>query len=252
MVLVLKSKYRSVNAVGILGKANQLRIPDYTPEADSDNTAGLGISFTLSYLLVIFYSFFTAFKKTKVGSTVLTKGKYSLTISQAMYNSEKSITFLMVGLMTYLGIFMLYRKNFFQMEGKRIAVSVLFSIFPIIFIIFTYYGPRCKIHYLFASAIFIAGTVIQFLIVSLYKEYFVNEPILDTYESIVFTMIVFAVIITLILVSILLLTNIKNNFPKQIVWLMRDVLAMSEYTHLILYGILLYMFSTFAALPSIS
>lgn len=241
--LTLKRKYR-IN-----------KIPGQIPgqeQSDSTNTAGLGISVTLTYFLIIFYALFTSWNKTgKVGSTVLSKGKNAFTISQGFYFSEKNITFLMAILFAVLGIVMLSRKNFIQMEWRRIALVSTFILLPLIMILFTYYGPNCDIHYVLASSIFIGGTIIQFIILSLYNEYYENEPVLETYKSLVDTMIIFAILIVLNFAATLYIKYNKNKIPKQVSWLLSDFLAISEYTHLIVYGILLYMFSTFAGLPDL-
>lgn len=247
MVLTLKRKYRQNN------NNNLYRIPNQT-YTDYDNTAGLGIALVLSYFLIIFYSLFTSWKKTgKVGSTVLSEGKYAFTISQAIHKSEKGVTFLMCLLFAALGLYVLYRKNFMQPELARTLVVIAFVIMPTIFIIFTYVGPDQKLHYPLAASIFIGGTIIQFLILNLYEKYFENEDVLETYNSLINTMVIFAILLTFILMFSLYIMTLKpKSVPKQLSWLLSDVLAISEYIHLIIYGILIFMFSTFAALPDLN
>jgi len=243
MTLTLKRKYRA------------LRIPTNPdhPKPDYNNTAGLGIATTLSYFLVIFYALFTSWNKTdNIGLSTNSQGRNSLTISQLMYNSEKVVTFSTTFLFAFLGIYMLYRKNFFELEARRVAVCVVFALIPIAFILITFYGPKCNIHYFIAAAVFIGGTVIQYLILDLYKTYFEDDKALDVYESMVDTMVVFAIIITGILIFSLVIKNSKKGlFPKELNWITSDTLAISEYIHLTIYGGLLYLFSTFNGLPSL-
>jgi len=246
MVLTLKKEYR---------RDSKLRVIKSEAESDSSNTAGLGLAVTLSYFIIVFYSLFTSIQKTcskrcKIGSALLSKGTKSFTVSQAMFYSEKGVTFLSAILFGVLGTNMLVRKNFAQPEFKRIFCFNLFVMFPIIAIIFTFIGPNNPWHYPFVTMIFIGGTVTQLFILNLYEKYFENEPILDTYKSLVYTMFFFVFILILSLIgSFILSKNAKSKNIKTLSWLFDDILASSEYIHLILYGILIYIFSTFAALP---
>jgi len=242
MTLTLKRSYKSYG----------IPVSSGSDKVDYSNTAGLGIAVVISYLLIIFYSLFTAWKRLgNIGSSVLSKGKNSFTISQSIYYSEKTVTVMMSILFGVLCVYMLYRKNFIQADFDRLIVVIPLLILPLIFIIFLYIGPNQSLHYPLAASIFIGGTIIQYFILELYNEYFENDQVLKTYQSLVMTMIIFAILITICLMFSFYTMHKPKMFHKKIVRFLSDILALSEYVHLILYGILLYMFSTFAALPSV-
>lgn len=238
-------------------------IPGYIPgdisEEDYSNTAGLGIAVTLSFIIIILYSVFTSHKATgKIGSAVLSKGKKYMTISQASYYSSKPITFLTTMLFACLGTYMLYRKNFFELEVERVIVIAFFILSPIVFMLFTFVGPNNILHFPLAGFVFIGGTITCYAIYSLYDKYFIDDQTLNNFKSLIIAMIIDMTIILLIIIfNLFILLNIRKpkkeqvKVPKQIIWFFDDLLAFGEYIHISIYIVILYIFSGFVALPSL-
>ena len=151
---------------------------------------------------------------------------------------------------TILGVLMLYRKNFAQLDYRMLFCFTIFTCLPLVFIIFTFIGPKNPWHYVLALIIFIGGTIVQYLIINLYEDCFKDNHILNVYSSIVDTM-VFFVGIMIFTISISFIVGKISKKYRPISLLMGDTMAIAEFVHLTLYGILLYMFSTFVALPDI-
>jgi hypothetical protein len=238
-------------------------IPGEIPGVDKDenysNTAGLGIAITISFLLIIIYSVVTASSTTKkIGSAVLSSGKKHFTVSQAVYYSAKPVTFITLIFFTALGMYMLYRKNFFESEILRIFVVLVYAALPIFFMAFTYIGPDQLLHYPMALTIFIGGTLTWLAVYMIYDKYFIDDQTLEELKRVVITMA-----IILFLLAILIIFNLytvwnnrqpknkRTKIPPPIVWFFNDLLAIGEYIHLSLYALLLYKLSTFKALPKL-
>ena len=233
-------------------------IPD-GQESDFSNTAGLGIAVTISFLLVVIYSMVTSSNRTKkIGSAVLSKGKKYFTISQAVYYSSKPVTFITLIIFAILGMYMFYRKNFFELEFLRIFILIIYVAIPFVFMAFTYIGPDQLLHYPIAGSIFFGGTLTWLAVYLLYDKYFIDDKELENFKSVVYTMAILLFFLILILIFNLftiynnrLPKNKKTKIPKQIIWFSNDLLAIGEYVHLGLYAYMLYKLSTYVALPKL-
>jgi hypothetical protein len=222
-------------------------------EKDKNNTAGLGIAITIAFLVNLIYSLVVSISKDKMGSAVLTNGKKSLTISQAIFYSNKGVAFFSGLLFGALTLYMLYRKNFFEIEFNRLFVIVVLFSIPIFFIVFTFVGPNNFYHFPLAAVVFSSATIIWYFIKLLYEKYFIDENNdLNNFVSFVYLILgseIFLLIV--IFINFYLRYRKGKKVPNIITYLFDDLLALGEYIHLFLFCVLLYYFSTFVALPTL-
>lgn len=223
------------------------------------NTSNLGIGILMSFYSMIVYSIYTAHKtKNNIGSAVITSGKKNFTLSQAFFDSEKSVSIFFNIMFAGIGIYMCYRKNLFVPKYKEIVIVSSFILIPILCTTLLYVGPSKPIHYILAIIMFLGSIYMFYLIHNIYKIYFYDneEEILDTYYQFTVVAYIFGSLLTIIFIWYFLKLTLFPKFKLSVKnrvyqWLLTDILAISEYVMLGIIGILLYLFAIFPPIPKL-
>lgn len=218
----------------------------------TSSTMDLGITVTIIYVMIFMYAYLNAFYKEngKLGLSIINPKK-GITITNAMFNSEKIGVIIFLIMFTSITLHILTNQNFYK-STEGIVSMILIVCFSLMLVGFMFVdSKRIYLHTTMVFAMFMFCQLFGFITVSLYDESYPNQNI----EEITTLTYVLTSIFTLI--SIMLIVNgyfyyqSKNKLISNIGLIGRlimDIIGVSEIIYIIFFGILIYYISIYPPL----
>ena len=214
-------------------------------------TSDLGITAVIVYASIFFYAYINAFynKKSNLGLAIINPNN-GITVTHAMFNSEKIGVALFLSLFITVILYILVKQNYQKYILGIICMIIIVS-FGLLLGGFMYISTNMIfLHTLMAAVMFVGGQIFAFSTLALYNESYPNDDVSEMTTTIYALTALFVVIMILIGINGYSAYKRKGKKISMSTRLLWDLLGVAGLVHIVLFGSLLYIISIYPPLIS--